>query len=126
MRRCSCCAAPVPALWTATLRCRGGHVEEGELPTEAALRECQEETGVRPLDLTPLCAMPYRSGQHIGTNLVFAAWKFDGIPTLAEPEAADLAVWAQQGSLPEPRAPWIESVLGLQGSANWYAEFDSP
>ncbi|MFK7912861.1 MAG: NUDIX domain-containing protein [Pseudomonadales bacterium] len=103
----------------------GGHVEAGELPSEAACRECLEETGVRPLDLQPLCAMPYRSGRHIGTNLVFVAAVFDGTPTLAEPLAADLALWAPQTSLPEPRAPWIASVLGMQGSADWYAEFDS-
>ena len=104
----------------------GGHVEAGELPSEAARRECLEETGVRPLDLAPLCTMPYRSGRHTGANLVFTASRFDGVPTLAEPQAADLAIWAQQASLPEPRAPWLESVLGLNGPVEWYSEFDSP
>lgn len=102
----------------------GGHVHSGELPLEAARRECEEETGARPSDLKPLCAMPYRTGRHVGMNLIFAAEQFAGTPTLAEPEAADLAVWAATAALPEPRAAWLDSVLTVQGSARWYLEFD--
>ena len=104
----------------------GGHVQAGELPSEAAVRECLEETGSRPLDLQPVCAMPYRSGAHCGVNLVFTARHGELEPTLAEPEAADLAVWAAQESLPEPRAGWIDDVLARQASGDWYTEFDRP
>lgn len=101
----------------------GGHVEAGELPLQAAQRECLEETGVQPKDLQPVCLMPYRSGRHIGTNLIFTAQAFEGTPTLAEPGAADMALWAPQRVLPEPHAPWLGTVLAMQDSTDWYVEF---
>ncbi|MGI9328255.1 MAG: NUDIX domain-containing protein [Pseudomonadales bacterium] len=103
----------------------GGHVHEGELPLAAAMRECQEETGCVPLNLQPLCVMPYRSGSHNGINLIYESDQFDRTPVIAEPELADLALWASELSLPEPRAGWISRVLEMQGKDQWYTEFDT-
>lgn len=33
----------------------GGHIEEGESPLEAAIRELHEETGAALFDITPIC-----------------------------------------------------------------------
>lgn len=65
----------------------GGCVEIGETPWSAALRECREETGVRPRDLTlsgcyTRCDVPV-------TEFVFAVRAYTGTPQATE-EAADV------------------------------------
>lgn len=65
----------------------GGCVELGETPWSAALRECTEETGIRPRDLTlsgcyTRCDIPV-------TEFVFAVRAYTGTPQATE-EAADV------------------------------------
>lgn len=60
----------------------GGCVEIGETPWSAALRECTEETGVRPRDLTlsgcyTRCDIPV-------TEFVFAVRAYTGTPQATE------------------------------------------
>lgn len=64
----------------------GGCVEIGETPWQAARRECVEETGIRPRDLTlsgcyTRCDVPV-------TEFVFAARAYTGTPQATE-EATD-------------------------------------
>ncbi|HXR07996.1 MAG TPA: NUDIX hydrolase [Candidatus Acidoferrum sp.] len=49
----------------------GGKVDDGETPETAALRECQEETGLRCLNLTPL--LYYHPGLDTNDN---PTWMF--------------------------------------------------
>ena len=104
----------------------GGHVEPGELPAEAAVRECQEETGVKVATPTPLCLLPYRSATraavHVGLNLVFVGRQWQHQPYLAEPQQADMLVWAPIATLPKPFTPWLRNVLALLRGGQWYEE----
>jgi ADP-ribose pyrophosphatase YjhB (NUDIX family) len=100
----------------------GGHQHAGESVTEAARRECLEETGALPESLSPVCVMPYRSGTEQGVNFVFAAGRLAGEPRLAEPRHSDAAGWYPVSNLPAPLAPWLEDVLDLQRRGEWYAE----
>jgi 8-oxo-dGTP diphosphatase len=100
----------------------GGHQYTGESVTEAARRECLEETGARPGPLTPVCVMPYRSGSQQGLNFVFAADRLAGEPHLAEPGHSDAAGWFPVAELPAPLAPWLEDVFELQRRGEWFRE----
>lgn len=55
----------------------GGHIEEGETPEQAAIREAQEEFGITPRDPTPI---GIRTGlpEEYGTPMYFVATDFDG------------------------------------------------
>lgn len=101
----------------------GGHQHHGEDVSEAALRECQEETGVRPDALEPVCVMPYRAGRHQGLNFVFQAVSWAGEPGLAEPELFDHAGWFDIDRLPEPHPPWITEALALRERQGWFVEY---
>ena len=82
----------------------GGHQLHGESVSEAAIRECREETGAMPSDLTPRCVLPYISGQHQGLNFVFEAHNFDLEPRINEPELFGHCLWASPHELPERTA----------------------
>lgn len=46
---------PYPGVWCLP----GGHIDEGESPLEAVVRECEEETGYRPKSPTFFKSYPY-------------------------------------------------------------------
>ncbi|MEZ5561015.1 MAG: NUDIX domain-containing protein [Pseudomonadales bacterium] len=101
----------------------GGHQHAGESVTEAALRECEEETGIRPEALSPRLVMPYRSGRHQGLNFLFEAERWQGEPRIAEPALFDAAGWYPLDALPERSAAWIADALALRARGQWFAEF---
>lgn len=101
----------------------GGHQHHGENVSEAALRECEEETGVRPEEIRPVCVMPYRAGLHQGLNFVFEAVHWHGTPGLAEPDLFDKAEWFSLDRLPSPHPPWIVEALDLRTRQDWFREY---
>lgn len=57
----------------------GGHVEEGETPEEAAVREAMEEFNVVPLNLQPVGEYKGSSGQYLPSKVYFTD-QFTGTP----------------------------------------------
>jgi 8-oxo-dGTP pyrophosphatase MutT (NUDIX family) len=102
----------------------GGHQQHGELVSQAARRECEEELGIEVVELTPACVLPYRSGRHQGINFLFACRAFEGTPVINEPELFDELIWADPGALPEPCAEWVPTVLELTGRGGWFGEME--
>ena len=98
----------------------GGHILLGESVTDAARRECLEETGV-VADPRPRCVLPYISGVHQGFNFIFDARHFEGEPRVAEPELFDQGGWYAPDALPERVAPWLSEVLAMP-AGHWYRE----
>ncbi len=99
----------------------GGHQEVGESVQDAAIRECLEETGVRPEMLQPIAVLPYRSGTHQGVNFVFACTTWAG-DVKADPQVFDDTVWVNPDHLPHPCVPWLPNVLALEASNCWFEE----
>ncbi|MDE2361742.1 MAG: NUDIX domain-containing protein [Hyphomicrobiales bacterium] len=81
-----------------------GHVESGETPPEAALRELQEETGVtaKPEDLDCIHTL-YRqcgaSGARAYVDYLFVCRRWTGAPVNAEPDKADACRWIDTSAL---------------------------
>lgn len=94
-----------------------GHVDPGESAVEAALRETQEEAGVRvaPDDLVPLTAVhrywPGAGPVEQRIDMFFAARRWTGEPRLVEPDKADALDWFSLDALPEPTVPHERLVL---------------
>lgn len=85
----------------------GGHVEKGETPSEAAVREAEEEVGYSgPIDL-------YRG--FVYTSPTFTYHNFIGfVPTQFRPILNDESLeasWFDPERLPEPLHPGTEELL---------------
>ena len=65
----------------------GGHIEAGETPEEAAVREAEEEFGIVCRDLKPLGVQA--GGGRYGTSAVFLCTSYDGEPRCDEKEMTD-------------------------------------
>lgn len=91
-----------------------GHVEKGESVFAAALREVDEELGVRDVTLAPLCSMHRTgTGEPVDERVdwFFTATSWVGEPRVVEPDkCADLR-WFSLGLLPEPVVPHERRVL---------------
>lgn len=78
----------------------GGHVEDGENPIEAAVREASEELGIKvsKTDLKNVLTMAVNP-DHI--YLYFQCDKYDGVVTNKEPDQCDDVRFFDENSLPE-------------------------
>ena len=114
----------------------GGHLEPGETPRQAAVRECAEELGLS-LDaaaLTTVAALFFGGGTSAtGLNLVFATCLAEPVTLFPDPAAADAAGWyrlAGTGALrsgdPQPVVPWLGDALcretRVPEAGDWYLE----
>jgi len=117
----------------------GGHLEAGETPRAAVLRETSEEVGLE-LDEDQLRAvgLMYYAADGGGFNLLFAARLRERVAPRFDPSIADAARWWSRTTLPDARVPWLDAALeqsGLDGAmdhpdqqehprpaADWYHE----
>lgn len=65
----------------------GGHIENGEEPEEAAIREAYEEFGIECKSLKPLGLLD--GGRNYGKSAIFLCTEFDGEPATDEEEMTD-------------------------------------
>ncbi|XVX20574.1 NUDIX hydrolase [Actinomycetota bacterium] len=92
-----------------------GHVEPGETAVLAAVREAEEELGVRvaPADLTLLTVMQRRRGEEPIEQRVDWFWSarvWTGEPRIVEPHKCSGLAWFQLTALPEP-VPGYERIV---------------
>lgn len=90
----------------------GGHMEAGETPRAAAVRELREESGIEleGEQLEAVGLMHYLDGGG-GFNLLFAATLPERLPPTFDPLSADDAAWWPRQALPEPRVAWLDAAL---------------
>ena len=92
----------------------GGHIEEGEQPEEAALREAQEEFNIVPLNILPLGIYKCTTGLYCNSKLYFTD-QFKGIPKADGIEMVD-ARWLSLEELKDELLfpPFAESICMLE------------
>ena len=103
----------------------GGHLERGETPMHAALRECREELGVDvPGPIAARALLVYDDDGDAGFNLVFHGRLERRATLVPDPAAASDARYWPRTALPEDRVPWLDAALATRSSAmaTWYAE----
>ena len=104
-----------------------GHIETGELPTEAMVREAKEEAGIdiQPQDLMLVHVMhrkkPEENDERI--DFFFKCSKWGGEIKNMEPHKCDDLSWFPIGQLPENTIPYIKAALGFIDSRQIYSEF---
>jgi 8-oxo-dGTP diphosphatase len=89
----------------------GGHIEDGESPETCALRELEEETGLRAIN--PRCVGEshdaFDEGLYYRTFFVRVDWSA-GEPTVREPNACAHWSWFAWDRVPAPLFPPVASL----------------
>jgi len=103
-----------------------GHIEEGELPIDGALREVEEEVGLM-LDRTKLrlAHTMYRT-KHDDTgdraDYFFVVDTWEGKPINKEPMKCKEIAWFPLGALPEKVMPHVRDALEAIQKGEMYSE----
>ena len=103
-----------------------GHVEEGEMPMDAVLRETREEIGIDlpRSSVRPVHAM-YRT-QHDQTgdraDYFFEATDWQGVPVNAEPEKCEGLGWFPLHGLPPNVVPHVKYAIECVEAGIAYSE----
>ena len=105
-----------------------GHVEAGELPSEALIREAKEEVDI---DLSPgdftLVHISYRPKHDSTDNRVdffFKATHWSGEVQNMEPDKCDDFKWVLPGELPENTVPHMKDAIECIQKGIFYKELD--
>lgn len=92
-----------------------GHIEEGELPIDAFIREVYEEIGIKinKEDVQLIHTMYRTKKDETGdrVDLFFTASKYQNEPKICEPGKCDDLQWFPINNLPEKVVPYIRDVI---------------
>ena len=101
-----------------------GHVDKGEMVTEAAVKEVKEEAGVdiRPEDLEFIHADYVRD---MYTNFYFRATKWVGEPKLNEPHLSSETVWADVNDLPDDMIASVKNMFAQIKRRSYFSEMEN-
>ena len=75
----------------------GGHIEPGETPAQAAIRETQEEFGITPMNLKRLGQLKELDAQY-GQPHIFLCTEFEGEPKCSSDEMSE-PIWVEPESM---------------------------
>ena len=100
-----------------------GHVEEGETASEAAVRECSEETGlIVSAQDAQVAHLGHRIGAHTYYDIYFFFKSFTGSPQITEPEKCSALEWFEITALPEEMIPIRRQAFQDALSGKLYSE----
>ncbi len=91
-----------------------GKVDTGESPQQAARREAQEEAGVMVDEADLKLFHAYLNNDNLGhpwLGLMFRAARWEGEPTITEPQKCDHSGWFSMDTLPESVIPYVRDGL---------------
>lgn len=101
-----------------------GHVEPGEPPLEAAIRESREEVGVEiARDDIAFALVMHRQAEAPRIDFFFIVGRASGDPRNCEPEKCDDLFWAPIDSLPPNMVPYVRHAIECYRNSDRYAEF---
>jgi len=102
----------------------GGHVELGETPAQAAIRETQEELGIVVDNLKFLTCLDeqWKDGRQY-VDIIFSADIVSGIPRSMEPDKIEEVGWFDLDDLPEPMFAPVRVALQALKNSRHYDEF---
>jgi len=89
-----------------------GHLDGGETVMAAAVREAEEETGVR-IDVGDILfsSVMHRSEGDERVDFFVQILKWRGQPVNAEPGKCDELLWANVNALPENTIPYVRRAI---------------
>lgn len=100
----------------------GGHVEFGETPSQAAIREAREELGIEIGNLKFVsCLNLLKENKHY-IDISFTADLISGEPTILEPDKIETIGWFPLDDLPAPLFEPVRIVLDALLSGESYFE----
>ncbi len=101
-----------------------GHVEGGETVTRAAIRETEEEVGVRlaPQDIRVVHVM-HRKSDDERVDFFLAVERWEGAVSNCEPSKCDELAWYLLNALPSDTIPYVRRGLENYRNGIWYSEF---
>jgi 8-oxo-dGTP pyrophosphatase MutT (NUDIX family) len=90
-----------------------GHLDGNETIFRAMVREAKEEAGitVKKSNLIPAHVLHRKSSDSEYIDFFFVAQKWDGKPTINEPDKCDDLSWFDLDNLPDNLLPYIKSTL---------------
>jgi 8-oxo-dGTP diphosphatase len=100
-----------------------GHVEKGERPTVAAVREVKEETGV-DIKLEDLEFVHADRFADQYSDYTFRVRRWEGEPTINEPEFASEALWIDKDHLPDDITPHMKNLFEQLKRGSFYSELE--
>lgn len=102
-----------------------GHLEDGESLRESAVRELLEETGVKASvdDLEFVEALHRKStDDRVYVDFFFRLTKWEGEPSIQEPDKCDHMAWFPMDALPDNIVPHQKYVLTDRAENKTYRE----
>ena len=105
-----------------------GHLETGELPREAMVREAMEELGItvriEDLELVHVSARPKHDETGNRIDFFFRTRRWKGEPRIVEPDKCDDMRWSYSfEGLPENTTPHVKRCIELVYEGVFSSEF---
>ncbi len=101
-----------------------GHVDPGEVPSEAMIREAMEELGIviSQEDIEMVMTVSRIGSDQSYYDFFFKATVWQGFPQIKEPEKCDDLQWFKLDELPENIIPYNRDIISLVNKGVRYAE----
>lgn len=105
-----------------------GHVEEGELPSKALIREAKEEIGIdldsADLELVHISYRPKHDETGDRVDFFFRAKKWSGEVTNMEPNKCDDLKWVSYDEVPENMTLHVRKAIKNMNKGVFFDEID--
>lgn len=104
-----------------------GHLDGHETVTEAMIREAVEEGGIKlkPEDIHVAHTMHRKSSDDLEyIDFFLVADKWEGEPTITEPEKCDEIKWFSLNNLPDNLLPYVKKAIDCIQNNITFSEFD--